>query len=327
MGAQLHGPHIRHNRAADDFYGYLWWMDNWLGFFIAEARGKGGQYIWISRELDLVAVTTSELQNDQGGMGRLINDWVLPSVFRTAPAVEPDGIVNAASGRPSAVAPDSFVSIYGENLAPAQVRWDSVILDGKTLPKTLGGVSVRMAGRDCYLSYAGPAQLNVLTPPDLPAGPTDVEVAHPGGTARASVTVAPVSPALFTYTTADKRYAAAVFAGERVHVGQAGTLEGVTSRPARPHDHIELYATGLGGTARPHPAGEVLAEAYPIADPRSVRVFFGDLEAHVEAVNMTYAGLWQVNIEVPENVPPGEVRVTLLAGGETSPAVWMCTGS
>jgi uncharacterized protein (TIGR03437 family) len=303
-------PQIRSGPEADDFYGYLWWLGNWRGFFIPQASGHGGQRIWFSRELNLVAVTTADTANDTGLSSRLMNNYVLPSIFRRPPAVIAGAVVNAPTSGP-VIAPDSFVSIYGENLAPAEAGWDSVILDGQTLPTMLGGVEVKIAGRDCYLSYAGPNQVNVLTPPDLPPGPAEVEVTHPGGTARSTVTVAPAAPALFPVAT---------YAGEYVFVAETGALPGAASRPARPGDNIELWASGLGATAAAHPAGEVLRRYYPLAGTAIVRVYFNDVEAIPQAVNMTYAGLWQVNVQVPE-VPAGDVRVSVRAGGETSPPI------
>lgn len=307
-------PQIRYGAAPDNFYGYLWWMGTPNGFFVPAAAGLGGQYIWFSRELNLVVVTTADINNDTGVMWQVMSDYVLPSVFRLAPSVNPGGVVNAPSSG-AVIAPDSFVSIYGLNLAPAEVSWDSVILDARTLPTALGGVRVRIAGRDCYLSYAGPNQVNVLTPPDLPPGFAAVEVTHPGGTAQSAVTVAPVSPALFPVAT---------YAGEYVYVGEAGSLPGVESRPAQRGDNLELYANGLGATAEAHPAGQVLSRYYPLADAAGVRVYFNDTEVVPQAVNMTYAGLWQVNVQVPD-VPAGEVRVSVRAGGETSPAILLRT--
>jgi uncharacterized protein (TIGR03437 family) len=166
------------------------------------------------------------------------------------------------------------------------------VLDARTLPTTLGGVSVKAGGRDCWVSYVGPGQINVLLPPDLPAGPVDLEVTHPGGTARAGAIVTPTAPGLF---------ASAVPAQVR-----AG-------------DHVELYATGLGATASPHPTGQVLTQPYPIADPSSIQVFFGTASARVEAVNMTYAGVWQVNVEVPAGIT-GDVPLVIHAGGAVSNA-------
>lgn len=300
-------PQIRRASGADDFYGYLWWMDNFNGFFVPSASGAGSQYIWYSRDLNLVVVTTSETTGPAGQISRLMTDYVLPSVFEGPPRASANGIADAAGGRRT-IAPDSFVSIYGENLAPAEVSWDSVILDGKTLPTALGGVSVRIAGRDCYPSYAGPRQVNVLVPPGVTAGEAEVEVRHGGGVTKATVAVAAVSPSLFDVAT---------FAGELVYVAEAGSLPGVASRPARAGDNIALYANGLGATAAAHPVGEALQQPQPHADASSMRVSFGGVEVVPQAVNMTYAGLWQINVKVPE-VAAGRVAVSVRAGGEAS---------
>lgn len=300
-------PQMRRASGADDFHGYLWWMDNFNGFFVPSASGAGSQYIWYSRDLNLVVVTTSETTGPAGQMSRLMTDYVLPSVFAGPPRVSANGIADSAGGRRT-IAPDSFVSIYGENLAPAEVSWDSVILDGRTLPTMLGGVSVRIAGRDCYPSYAGPRQVNVLVPPGLAAGEAEVEVRHVGGVVKATVAVAAVAPSLYDVAT---------FANELVYVAEAGSLPGAVSRPARSSDNIALYANGLGATAAAHAVGEALQQPQPHADASSVRVMFGGVEVVPQAVNMTYAGLWQINVKVPA-VAAGRVTVSVRAGGEAS---------
>jgi uncharacterized protein (TIGR03437 family) len=307
------GPRIRHNTGDDDFYGYLWWMDNRRGFFMPRASGMGSQYVFLSRELKLVVVTTADYTGVGGDVMAAVNQYVIPSVFYGAPVV--NAVVNGASGAP-AVAPDSFVSIHGDNFAPAALAWDSVILDGTTLPITLGGVSVSIAGQRCYLSYAGPGLVKALAPPGLPLGPAEVEVKHQSGTARTSISVAAAVPGLFDV---------AAFANEPVYVAEPGALPGAASRPARGGDLISLYATGLGPTAEPHPAGQVLSRPYAHADPASIRVLFGDVEVMPLAVYMTAAGLWQVNVQVPA-VPPGKTAITIRVAGESSPGIMLPIG-
>ncbi len=53
--------------------------------------------------------------------------------------------------------------------------------------------------------------------------------------------------------------------------------------------------------------------------PESVQVFFGEAKADVLAVYMIFAGVWQINVKVPDRAPAGEVAVMVRAGGETSP--------
>lgn len=303
-------PQIRHNRGSDDFYGYLWWMDNLHGFFIPSARGMGMQRIWYCRELDLVVVTTGDYWGSSPDTVRIVNDYVIPSLYRGPPEVR--AVVNAAGGQ-AEIAPDSFGTLYGANLAPAGVEWGPVILDGKTLPSELGGVKVLVGGRNAWVSYAGPGQVNFLVPEGLPAGAAELEVSHPGGSAKTTVVVAPVSPALFGYSLEGRPRAIATGGGEIVQA-------------AVPNDYLELYANGLGGTAAPHPSGEVLTRAFPHAGPLSVEVYFGAARAEVQGVNMTYAGLWQVNVRVPEDAPPGDVAVTIRIAGSVSPPAWLRIG-
>ncbi|HWR54742.1 MAG TPA: serine hydrolase, partial [Bryobacteraceae bacterium] len=191
-------PLIRSGSGDDDFYGYFWRMDNRRGFFMPDASGMGDQHLWYSRDLDLVVVTTGKWDYlfETGDMWHLMHDFVVPAVFSGPPAVNSGGVVNAAGGR-TVAAPDSFVSIYGTNLAPVPVSWDSVILDGATLPVELGAVSVKVSGKPAWLSYSGPDQVNIVVPPDVQPGTADVEITHPGGTFKTTVTVAPVSPGLF----------------------------------------------------------------------------------------------------------------------------------
>ena len=302
-------PQIRSGPAPDDFYGYLWWMGNWGGFFVPEAIGMGGQHIWISRELNLVVVTTSDIYNANNEEWRLLANYVLPSVYSAPPSIA--AAVNGASGG-AAIGPDSFVAIYGDHLAPAVFGWDSVILDGKTLPSALGGVSVTIGSHPCYLSYAGPTQVNVLTPPDLPAGPAEVVVYSAAGMlARSTVTVKSAAPALFSVAT---------FANELVFVGAPGSIPGVTTRPMRRGDNLVLYGNALGATAGTPAAGEVLDRYYPHSDPASVRVSFNNVEVAPQAVTLIYAGLWQVNVQVPE-VAAGDVPVRISVAGDASPAI------
>jgi uncharacterized protein (TIGR03437 family) len=125
-----------------------------------------------------------------------------------------------------------------------------------------------------------------------------------------------VSPSLYNVAT---------FANELVYVAEAGSLPGAVSRPARSGDNIALYANGLGATAAAHAVGEAFQEPQLHADASSVRVRFGSVEVVPQAANMTYAGLWQVNVKVPE-VAPGQVAVSVQAGGEVSAPILLAVG-
>ena len=228
------------------------------------------------------------------------------------------GVVNAASGA-GPIAPGSFVAIYGQNLADAAATWDSAITDGKTLPTALGGVQVQINGRKAFVYYVSPGQVNVLAPPDSTTGSVDVDVATNHGTAAASASLAAVSPAFFAYTLQGKLYPVTFFANANVQVAAVGALSGATSRPAAAGDYLTLYATGLGQTDPPYPAGQVLPWAYPIADLSQVQILFGGQPAKVLWAGMTFAGVFQINVQVPVGVASGEQPVVLTIGAQSSP--------
>ena len=227
------------------------------------------------------------------------------------------GVVNAASDAPL-IAAGGFVTIYGQNLADAAATWDSAIKDGKTLPTTLGGVQVQINGRKAFVYYVSPGQVNVLAPADSTTGLVDVDVATNHGTATATVSLAAVSPAFFAYTLHGELYPVAFFANENVQVAAVGALAGAASRPATTGDYLTLYATGLGQTNPPYPAGQVLSGAYPVADLSQVQVLFGTRPAKVLWAGMTFAGVFQINVQVPDGVAAGEAPVVLKIGAQSS---------
>ena len=237
----------------------------------------------------------------------------------TPPRINDGGVVDAAGGA-ARVAPGSFLSIYGENLSRLTMDWNRAIPAWTGgLPVALGGVRVRVNGRDCHISYVSPGQINVLVHPEVSGETATVEVFTDGGEATAQVALEPRVPAFFTYLLNERRFIAALFNGEYTLVAPEGALS-VPSRPARAGDYLQLFASGLGPTNPPAPAGLVLRQAYPLADLSRVRVTMGGVEAPVQWAGMTYAGVFQVNVQVPAGVPPGNQPVELEVDGERTQA-------
>jgi uncharacterized protein (TIGR03437 family) len=232
----------------------------------------------------------------------------------------PDGaVVNAASGS-TPIAPGAFVTIYGQNLADSSATWDSAIVNGQ-LPTSLAGVSVSINGKSAFPSMVGPNQINVLAPADIAPGPVDVDVATPHGVAAATVNMAPVVPALFTYTLSGKAYAAALFASDYTYVAAAGAIPGLTSRAAMPGDYVLLFTSVLGPTNPPYTVGRVLDPIqYPIVDLSQVRVLIGGQPVPVFFAGLTFPGMFQVNIQIPASIPAGDQPVVILVGGQSSQA-------
>jgi uncharacterized protein (TIGR03437 family) len=131
------------------------------------------------------------------------NSEIYLARLEARPPFSPDlQILNGASfGKDPAggqtVAPEQIAVARGFNLALDAIQ--AKRLPGGTFPLTLGGASLSVNGRAAQLFYASPTQINFLVPADLATGTAQVSVRNQDGyESRASVSVAPVSPGIFT---------------------------------------------------------------------------------------------------------------------------------
>lgn len=222
-----------------------------------------------------------------------------------APSYLPASIVNAASNRPG-LAPNSYVTIYGVDLAytTAWIRPEDI--RGSTLPTVLlgSGVQVFFNKQPAYMFFASPAQINVLVPPHLTPGPVEVVVNRDGQVgAAARLELAAYAPALFQM---DAEYGIATRGNGRLVTA---------AEPARAGEIVVLYATGLGAFSPPLLEGQIPDRPAPLARRADFRVWLNGVEvdpAEVLYVGVVarFAGLYQVNLRLPEFAGPDpEVRI------------------
>src|SRR5579863_5701688 len=87
-------------------------------------------------------------------------------------------IANTAASIADFYAPNTFVTIYGVNLAYVTKAMTADDISGNTLPTALIGTGVRVLinqiPADIY--YVSPSQINLLVPTLLIAGPATVQV-------------------------------------------------------------------------------------------------------------------------------------------------------
>ena len=226
------------------------------------------------------------------------------------PNITSAGVVNA--GQPAAgMAPNTYISIKGSNLAVTKRAWATGDFGstGKALPTTIDGVSVTLNGESAFVEFVSPVQLNILTPPDLvTAGQIQVVVTE-GGLTSATVNVPAqlVAPAFFL---AD---AAGHIAAE--HGGGAVVS---TTAPAAPGETIALYGTGFGVTNPAVTSGQILAGVSPLVTPPTVT--FNGINANVVFAGLTATGLYQLNVTVPSGLPDGDAAVVASLGAFATPA-------
>jgi uncharacterized protein (TIGR03437 family) len=202
-------------------------------------------------------------------------------------------VVNAASYSPvSLVAPCSWVSIFGSNLANGMVR---------------------LAQMPLPLAYVSDNQINAQIPCGLqPDAPQDMVVDQGGAqSVGQSLIYASTAPAIFTADQSGFGQAAVLWttpSGDHVLADQ--------NHPVPAGTVVEIYATGLGltnpavkeGTQAPSPAATTI---------QPVDVTIGNAPAQVQFAGLSpgAVGLYQVNAVIPNGILAGNsVPITLSSG-------------
>lgn len=227
----------------------------------------------------------------------------------TAPVVFAGGVVSAASLQPKApLAPGSIVSIFGGKQATA-----TAVAKDVPLPTTLAGASVTVGGKPAPLFFASDGQINAQLPFDLPPNSRQqlVLTAQSGWTnskmfaVPETITIAAAQPAIFTTNSQGTGQGSIVDVNWRIVD---------TTNPAKAGNVVQAFGTGFGATSPAVAAGAAAPSAEPLAlvtIPMTATI--GGKPATVRYAGLApgYAGLYQVNVQVPDGVAPGSA-VTLV---------------
>ncbi len=139
---------------------------------------------------------------------------IFQTIIRPVTSVNPDAatLVNAASFAPApaadklpTIARGATAAIFGTNLAGTTAFTPTV-----DLPFDLAGVSVTVKGVAARLIFVSPGQINFQFPPGIAAADSvDFTINNNGVLSKGKVTVADVSPAIYTVTSGGTGAAAA----------------------------------------------------------------------------------------------------------------------
>ena len=227
-------------------------------------------------------------------------------------------VLNAASFQ-TGIEAGSWVMIAGTNLANTNPRtWMAGDFVGGNLPNSLDGVSVTIDGKPAFVEYISPTQINVQAPTDSTVGAVNVVVTNNGAvSAPATAQLQAVAPAFFLYPGTN--YAVASRLPDYTPVGNQ-------SAPAKPGDTLVLWGTGFGATSPPVAAGTVVTGTPAAAAPT---LTIGGIAVPVISALLTAgsAGLYQITVQVPANVPPGAVALKASVGGVSAPGVNILVGN
>ena len=240
------------------------------------------------------------------------------------------GILNGAGfdKSPRALSPGMLASVFGTNLSEAPAagivaQWGQY----RILPRILAGSQVTFDGLPAPLCFASPTQLNVQVPYELANYVSAQVVVTVAGVASAPFTVplAPASPGIFTVNSQDPTLAAAL--NQDYSINSA-------ANPAAAGSVVQVFATGLGifsrydpnpppGYPNLPPAGFTTGipdDSYVLWTSSTPVVTIGGNPAPVlfSGLAPRFAGLWQVNIQLPAGVPPGEVPLRMSMSGQAA---------
>jgi uncharacterized protein (TIGR03118 family) len=248
--------------------------------------------------------------------------------FTAGPGQQQHGLLGSISANPNAasvanaaqaggaIAANTYLSIYGNNLAATKRTWTTSDFgaNGTTLPTSLDGVSVMVNGEPAYICYISPVQINLLTPADLPlAGASTVQVSNAALTGNpVNVTLQAAAPSFFMFDAAG--HIAATHANNSPIGTAASTPVGT---PAAPGELIILYGNGFGVTNPAAVNGHLQAGAAPLVQLPVIQ--FNGATATISFGGLSATGLYQFNLTVPSTLPDGDASVTATAAGVSSP--------
>ena len=240
------------------------------------------------------------------------------AIFQSSSSGPPAGIavVNAASYDKTCLTPNEIATVFASGLAT------DVLSTAPAAFSTLGGLTVTFidsTGRayDATLFYASPSQASFITPSYLPSGAITMKISTAlGQTFTVAVRSGSVAPGLFTANATGQGAAAAQVI--RVHSDGSQELPQNTAvydpsssswtaapiAPALAGDaiYLILYATGV----RNHSL------------PVSVAVNGALLPAQYAGAQPSFAGLDQVNVQLPDSLQTGDLHISLTVDGLVS---------
>jgi uncharacterized protein (TIGR03118 family) len=240
-----------------------------------------------------------------GPSGDAIESHGLFGSIQAAPAIQSNGVVNGAGFQP-VISPNSWVTIFGKNLAATTRSWADSDFVNNQLPVKLDGVTATIDGKPAYVAYVSPKQLNVLAPAAAATGSVKVELKSGDLTSASMMAqMEAAAPAFFK----NEKYAIAT------HVDGKSLVD--TKTPAESGELIVLYGTGFGATNPPVSDGQLVNSPLALANP--VTVLIGGIQAQVMFAGLIGPGLYQLNVKVPEGVSSGDAAIVAETGGIHSP--------
>lgn len=263
---------------------------------------------------DLQTTAASYQPRFFGGIARQAPfDDLFVARFGASSGVSIAAVANAASYAQNTVSPGMIATLAGNGIGPAQLAVGGAV-SGR-LPTSLGGTRVLFDDTPAPVIYVSSGQTSVVVPYNVNGKRTVQVVVERDGqrSAPLTVTVAAAVPALFSANASGQ--------GPGAFLNQDGRIN-TPQNPADQQSIVILYGTGEGAVSNTPADGALVDTPLPIVQ-QPVRVTVAGREAEVLYAGGApglIAGLLQVNIKLPPNVPAGNQPVVLTVGTANSPA-------
>ncbi len=290
--------------------------------FAVVLDGTGKAYVAGNSYSTNWKTTPTAAQSKYGGESQVV-DWpwgdavfAVVSGFPLAPVITK---VANAEGEASTIAANTWVEVKGSGLAPDTRSWLPSDFVNNQMPTALDGASVTFNGEKAFTYFISSGQINVLTPPDLAAGPVQVVVTNQGTvSAPFAATAQSYSESFFVFNGGP--YVAATHINGTL-IGPA-TLYPGSSTPAAAGETIVLYANGFGPVAPPVVSGSATQSGNLPSMP-VVRV--GNNNAVVSFAGLVSPGLYQFNVQVPAGAVSGDNTIAATFNGNSTQAGTLLT--
>jgi uncharacterized protein (TIGR03437 family) len=236
------------------------------------------------------------------------------------PYISAQGVISASQyGAFSSISPGTWIEIYGTNVGTVQDRnWTGTDFNGTQAPTALGGTTVTVGGKNAFIDYVSPGQVNAQVPSDIETGQQPVVVTTAGGTSPAyTVTVNALEPGLLApseFSSTAGQYVAALFPDGHTYVLPPGLTSAVKTARAKPGDTIMLYGIGFGNVTPSNPAGQVEEQTNQLQS--QFQISFAGVPAQIKYQGLvaTFVGLYQFNVVVPDVDASDAVPLTFSVG-------------
>ena len=249
-----------------------------------------------------------------GPNGESLESHGLFGSIQAAPSFQASKVENAAS-LSSAIAPNTWVTIFGGGLSTTTRIWSSGDFVNNALPTELDDVGVTLNGTPAYVDSISPTAVTFLVPVDITPGPVEIQTTNHGLTsAKVSVNLSAIAPAFFFLKTT--KYLWAQHSDDSSLVGPPNLVSGTTTTPVHPGETIVLYGTGFGATDPPAPNGQLVTTALNLVTPPLITI--GGQTAQVLSAALTAAGLYQFRVVVPTGLQAGDAAVIAHLSGAQS---------